>query len=493
MANAPTDKHSITISDLQKCVQGLAAFYNFTVVESSENLYRIFTNDHSGITLFLRLGSQQEVSYYFLERTYNYHGDRTDVHVIMSLMFAAFLRMNDHAISCALYDIPHPAIADEIWGRYIVPQQMNNYANAAQAMLFLLPLLDRWQNMLWGVLGCPCPECSKHDDIVEPGIQHEVDSSFFDIMTSINSSSTSTNTSSRVRPTWNYFYDMSREITVIRSKPLVKYIQSLETAFKSNKNTIQGINGTLVLDVEIRNFISYKVILEFNRIIEVISPKESLKLDRLIFMDNMVMVAVGDFLVALGSLGGQAEFKKEREAVRLRHNEESKLLFPISAFIWQEDICPDQFEQLIKSLLEREQGVLSVRRAGPLNQGDKGRDLIIEWEIVNKNAKANETPIASIKVVGQCKASAKTVGKSKVVDIRDTVETHCADGFFLAVSGQISTALTEKLEQLKRNGIWTQWWNRDDIELRLYKHQDLIPLYPKVLKEKGIVKFVETV
>ena len=69
-----------------------------------------------------------------------------------------------------------------------------------------------------------------------------------------------------------------------------------------------------------------------------------------------------------------------------------------------------------------------------------------------------------------------TIGKGKVLDIRDTVETHDSQGFFLAVNTQVSAPLTEKLESLKSKGLWVSWWNRDDIEMRLSKNQDLIPL-----------------
>jgi len=142
--------------------------------------------------------------------------------------------------------------------------------------------------------------------------------------------------------------------------------------------------------------------------------------------------------------------------------------------------------------LEREPNVKIVRRPAPINQGDKGRDLLIEWYISNQNVISKDhPPISLIKVVGQCKASQSTVGKNKVQDIRDTVESHDSVGYFLAVSTQISAPLTEKLEELQLKGIWTYWWNRDDIETRLAKNIDLIPLYPKVLKVKHQVKFVE--
>ena len=159
----------------------------------------------------------------------------------------------------------------------------------------------------------------------------------------------------------------------------------------------------------------------------------------------------------------------------------------------QEDIvCPEQFELLIKLLLERERNVKSVRIPAPINQGDKKRDLIIEWRVRNPNiVSKTQPPTSLIKVVGQCKASKSTIGKGQVLDIRDTLETHNSKGFFLAVSTQISAPMTEKLESLRSNGIWTDWWNREDIELRLSKNQDLLPRFPKVLKAKHQIKFIE--
>lgn len=147
---------------------------------------------------------------------------------------------------------------------------------------------------------------------------------------------------------------------------------------------------------------------------------------------------------------------------------------------------------MIKALLDREANVTSARIAAPINQGDQGRDLLISWRVnIAEYATSVSAPNPLIKVVGQCKASNSPVGKSKVQDIRDTVEFHQASGYFLAVSTQITAPLTQALENLKSKGIWTDWWNREDIEYRLSKNQELIPLFPKVLKSSSSIKFVE--
>jgi len=205
----------------------------------------------------------------------------------------------------------------------------------------------------------------------------------------------------------------------------------------------------------------------------------------------MVIAIANPYTIALGRLCGIEEFRIEREHLPNRHNKESQLLFPVVLFEWNENICPNEFEALVKSLLEREPNVKFVRKPAAINQGDKGRDLLIEWYILNSQIISETTPPSSlVRIVGQCKASDKTIGKNKVLDIRDTVETQ-PSGYFLAVSSQISAPLTEKLEDLRSKGIWTHWWNRDGMEMRLSKNQDLIPHFPKVLKAISQVKFVD--
>ena len=114
------------IQELKAIVEKLCKKHHLIIQIAEDNYFKIFTDQSSGITLFLQLDENQNLSFYFLQRTYDvfYTGDRSDAHVVLSLMFTAFLRFYKSGISCEQFDIAHPAVQDEIWGRYLVPIQV---------------------------------------------------------------------------------------------------------------------------------------------------------------------------------------------------------------------------------------------------------------------------------------------------------------------------------------------------------------------------------
>ena len=482
--------------ELNKLIKKLCESYSLHLESKGDESFRIFTDNASGITLFIQIKKEQNLSFYFQQRTYDviYHGDRTDAHVILSLMFASFLRVN--GISSSLYDIGHPVIEDEIWGRYIMPEQTPDFLGLVSieqikdAISKIIGIVVIWREIFWEFAGCTCNECLKKDNVTTDR-EYEISKDFMNAIHEIYNGSNFKNYGGRKRPNWEYIYDIENEITIVKSKELSNYISMIQARSKRKIEIVEGIHGDLIIDGEVKNFVENKVNDEFKGLIKSLTSVESDKID-LIPLENMVILVESPYVIALGRLSGLGEFKIEREILRERHNRESELLFPIPLFEWEEKVCPDQFELLIKSLLEREPNVKSVRRPAPINQGDKKRDLLIEWYVRDSTVASKvQPPTVLIKVVGQCKASKNTIGKSHVLDIRDTVETHNSNGFFLAVSSQISAPLTEKLESLKLKGVWTDWWNKEDIEMRLTKNQDLLPQFPKVLKAKKQVKFVK--
>ena len=91
-------------------------------------------------------------------------------------------------------------------------------------------------------------------------------------------------------------------------------------------------------------------------------------------------------------------------------------------------------------------------------------------------------PTKALNVVVQVKARNPSVGKSKVQDIRDTVEGHEASGYFLIAFPQPGNSLVEHLVTLAKRGIWTNWWDRAQIETRLRKHIDLVARFADLVK-----------
>lgn len=486
------------VSEIEQFIKETCELHSLVLLEAKQGKYSICTEEASGITVFLEIEENKNISFYFLLRTHDvvYRGDRSDAHVVLSLMFASFLKV-DLGISCLLFDIPHPVIGDEIWGRYLMPQQSPSFlGNSIQehqqkAILEIISSIANWRTMFWNIMGCPCEKCLKARG-VDCSEQHDITEELSGITEQLFKQPKNYNYSRRIWPNWDYFYNISEEITLIKSLELSKYFESLQKGNDAKEEYVDGINGSLLLNGDLKNFLAHKDIKRLRKLIKNIEKSTKQVNCMPLVLENMILAVSSPYIIAIGRLCGIYEFRVERESIRNRHNRESQLLFPISAFEWEDDVCPDQFEGLIKALLEREPNVKMVRKPAPINQGDKGRDLLIEWNVINPYVISKETPPTSlIKVVGQCKASNKTIGKHKVLDIRDTVETHNAQGYFLAVSTQIAEALTAKLEDLQAKGIWTQWWNRDDIETRLSKNQDLIPLFPKVLKAKDYIKFVE--
>ncbi|RZK29001.1 MAG: hypothetical protein EOO61_21295, partial [Hymenobacter sp.] len=113
------------ILEITEHIKVLCTVYHMHLESEEEGEYRIFTDSASGIYITIKVQEPLKFSFYFLQRTYDivYQGDRSDAHVILSLMFTSFLKLVGPGISCAQYDVGHPVVRDEIWGRYIMPFQ----------------------------------------------------------------------------------------------------------------------------------------------------------------------------------------------------------------------------------------------------------------------------------------------------------------------------------------------------------------------------------
>jgi len=474
---------------LKEKIIELCDLFSFYIEDSDENSFRIFTGEIDGLTLFLNI-EDNKFSFYFLVRTHDivYQGDRSDIHIVISLMLASFLKIRGK-ISCSIFDIAHPVIENEIWGRYIYPVQYKDFSNNnLDSIENLLGLLFEWRCSFWDLIGCPCEECMKEENLTNER-DYDIEPNLLNYTTTI----ARFNIGSRIRPSYSIVYDIDNDITIIKSKLLIEYLKRIIATFDYKPQTLSGINGDILIDSITYNFANHKALKEIADIYMSIDAHKKREILNLVAIENFLICLDEDYIIAKSISSGIDAFKLEKELIRERHNIEASILFPVPIFEWIENPCPTQFELLIKSLLERDIKVKRVRIAAPTNQGDKGRDLIIDWEVVDRNQPFNETmpPSQVLKIVGQCKASNNSIGKSKVQDIRDTIEHHDASGFFLAVSTQITYPLTESLEKLNQKQLWTDWWNRDDIEFRLNQNQDLIPKFDKVLKIKKTIKFVD--
>lgn len=261
-------------TELHNVIEELCEEYSLYLQNYSEEEYRIYTDYSSGITLFLKFEDNSKLSFYFLQRTPDvvYPGDRSDTHVVLSLMFSCFLRIFDLGISCSLLDIPHPIILDEIWGRYIVPIQspilhgINSSDKLIEVVRKIISTTTIWREILWQNLECPCDNCFKEENI-ENKRGYEIPCDLEMVIASIPSTE-HYNFGSRIRPNWDCYYDMDNEVTIIRSSSLSQYLRFILQFRTSNTKHIEGINGKLILDDKINNFIDNLIFKEFNGILK---------------------------------------------------------------------------------------------------------------------------------------------------------------------------------------------------------------------------------
>jgi hypothetical protein len=115
-----------------------------------------------------------------------------------------------------------------------------------------------------------------------------------------------------------------------------------------------------------------------------------------------------------------------------------------------------------------------VQPAGPPNERDQGRDLVVNWFTppgLGQRVAPAEAESASRsmtrKILVQVKTRSKTVGKADVRDVRDTLDRHNADGFLLVAHPGWSNDLFNYLEGLAEKGLWISIWGPLQLEERL--------------------------
>ncbi len=242
-------------------------------------------------------------------------------------MFSVFLRLTDSPISSSLFDIPHPMIEDEIWGRYIMPDQMPFFLGSLSNFQLrnkikdLIGVITIWRLIFWRTAGCPCSDCMQQENSRD----YRIKDNLIKKTKMLYGDSPHINYGSRIRPNWHYLYDMGNEVIVIESIELSEY---LEIILKNNtlaENTIQGVNSNLVVDKEVNNFISNTVRDEFYELFK--SLNNNIKFnDTIIPLENMLISVSKPYIIVLGRLSGRFEFKAERELLRKRHNKRSCII-----------------------------------------------------------------------------------------------------------------------------------------------------------------------
>lgn len=183
-------------------------------------------------------------------------------------------------------------------------------------------------------------------------------------------------------------------------------------------------------------------------------------------------------IVAVAGPAGYYEFSRARELWKEQSSHQARVFQAHVKWTWAAKLDPARFEALACALLDRESGLKWVRPAGQPYERDAGRDLVARWltppgfsEPLTGSSKHEPNRVRTVLV--QVKTRKRTVGKADIRDVRDTLDRHAADGFFLVSHPGISGDLFNYLESLGRQGFWVSWWGPAEIEDRLRAHLDV--------------------
>lgn len=482
--------------DYASQIQQVGEEIGYYVSVSKERNHISFEDDNSRNIINFEL-SQPGIAYaYIYSRTLSWDlpGERTDANEIISVLLSVLLRITNVA-SCRIWDIPHPVdVPDtEIYARYIVPDQpyksayeltpkglekIRTFSTVVRNFGIMLPKLFDW-------------------DVSKPHGPWAYDNYEYNGMEpwAVNIASIvgekydeeKIQFCQRTNPSWRHYRSTQTGLTIYQAPTIVRSLTTTLQAKQPWEQTLISTGNSYSAE-GIVNFISRREAAFVERILKGLSRQRHLHDIVHIPLENVFVSAAGEYLIFLYRDCSRKRFEYEREKARKNHAQEAKSLYPDTDFIWSTAINGDRFEDFIIDLLRIEPGVIWVRQVSTTNEPDGGKDVLCDWITTPASAihlNKESPPYEIRKVLVQCKGHKATVNKSMVSDIRDRVERHRANGFFLAVSSHLTTELTDYLYDLRTAGkIWADWWTRSEIEERLRQHRHLIEKYSDIVRFK---------
>ena len=287
----------------------------------------------------------------------------------------------------------------------------------------------------------------------------------------------------RAAPNWLFYRSIHRNISILGSPNIVAAMEAMLCS-EVPGSQIRAINRRLFVSDRVRSAAPLRAE-QWAR--KVLGQLDGGEIDRFLIVpvENRLIVSGGAHVIALTRDCGEQAFREERARVERRHRHEARVLFRPSRYVWKERIDADRFESFVQDLLVREPGVIRVRKVGRTRDPDRGKDLIADWltpPSAGTLVPEKSAPTVPRKILVQAKGMKKSVGKKDVIDIRDMLDDHGASGYFLAVSSQITSDLTDHLDRMRDEGkYWVDWWNRIEIEERLNGHVDILARYPDLV------------
>lgn len=429
-----------------------------------------------GISLHMLLNNES-AQYYFVVRTSSwvYDGERSDLHDVISICFAIFLKQKPIYTSYLIQNIYNPATCDdyEMYGRILLPIQGKTILYTISSIQDLIIFSDLFCHLFLLVLGNNLPEHKKY------GV--DISKSF---LSKIGTLTDNINTTKRNFPKWEYYRNYDEGLTIIDSSMILTLISKIFELIEKNQ-LIDGIKSILFFNDQYKHSIRKDEITFLKE--KMIFLNDNVR--NFIFLENIAITYGKKYLLFWDINCGIDAYKSEKIIIKERHDKEYELLFKPNTISLANEIDGNLFETFVLDLLRKKTNIHWIRKVSHTNESDGGRDFIAEIDTPSRQTDIiykGQTPFIRRRIIIQCKAYRSGVAKKNVIDIRDTIEHYNAQGYFLIVSSYIKRSLTEHLEKFRyENNFYIDWWGKEELENELLKHNELIDKYSNIITIKN--------
>lgn len=407
--------------------------------------------------------------------SWNFDGERTDLHDVLSLLWAAALRARE-VTSTRLVTVLNPATkADsEIYARYLLPAQPGELASG-RALKERAEILSRESAHMFMLV----------DELFSLGaVERGVDAGYrgfsaCDWITSVDRrlrlKEYARETRERSCPSWVYFGSLQRGITVVDIGHHAA--ARLKESFDDFRpRVLEGVDASLYRTDRFSNAVRKKTIARLVWLAKQVDKQVS---PLFIVPTDSHVIAIGSrSLVAVRDMAGRELFDAERDKLKARRAGEAAWLNEGHVCRWAEVINDGRFEQFVRELLALERGVERVRQVGATREPDDGRDFLVEWLTApdrGGNMPDPDRPLSEWReVLVQVKVRRSGVGRSDLPGIRDTLEHYRCDGLLVVAFPRVTVSLMNHLIELRRRGRWwVEWWGQTELEERVRRHPEL--------------------
>lgn len=403
-------------------------------------------------------------------------GDRSDVHDLIALCWAASLRVREIA-SAELYVIPHPAVyePDLIYARPIVLPRLSvvpkvSVSEIEEAMRFEAALAFHMMNealALHRSYGC----LGGYSYDVEPPWLGRVCRAV-----GVRRGAGRYSLGHREQNGWTHFRAWSKDVSV------AEIGEDAATALREGcrefaPERCSGPTREVFRTGRIVNAVPSAALKLAETLVAIVDADTEDEPPLIVPLDSHV-VAIGQRSIsAVPAPCGADAFAHEQQLVEQRREVEAKFFLSDAQADWSESIDDGRLQLLVRELLSQEPGVAWVREVGSVYEPDGGRDLIADWYVGPDRSRrvqsASDDSVRTLRrILVQVKTRRRSVGRDDARDLYDTLRQHNCTGLLLVAYPRVTTALFDKLNGMHGPEMWVDWWESAELERRLREHPD---------------------